>query len=420
MGQPPPSVSRRLREKLGDVASLMHGNFLVITLCTSFVLPWTRIFSPYEPVYVILLGASAFIIGAFFAATHLIRVVTVIPGGYLCDIYGRRRIVVIGNSLTAAIRFLVALSTRWELYLAARLILAMSSFWNIAESTLLVDSMEVRKRGLSFSIYWAITQLAGLFSPYIGGLILEVQDVEGLRMILFLIATADAVKALLYARFLEETLKPVKTDRRSLNLDSLLTPFTETLKTLKTLSKPLVGFCILSVVNGFAWMMIMPFVVLYALDVISLSPAEWGLISTIETAVVLLFRIPGGVLADRFSKRTMLLLASICDLAYFIVFIYSRSFLQLLLATIARRVIVTLTDPAWPALQADLIPKRQRGRVFSLLNVLEAPFGFAGSIIGGYLFDLDPALPFWLFIPFQAVGFLTLYWFIREPQEPEE
>jgi len=404
-----------MRRGIKEVLSLFHGNFTVITICTLITFPWIRAFYPYESVYLKALGASSFIIGLLSAINRLIGVITTIPGGYFADIYGRRRVIIIGSSMTAMARFLIALSLDWKSYFISSLILSITSFWSVAESTILVDSIRVGKRGLGFAIYWATMQIAGLFSPYIGGLILETRGAKGLRYTLFLIAVADTVKTMVYARYLKETLR--RRENEKFEIGSLFTSFINTFRTLKSLSRPIKGFCILSVINGYAWAMIMPFIVLYALEVISLSPVEWGIISTTETAVILLFRIPGGIVADRYNRKALLLIATLADLSYFIVFILSRSFLQVLIAIIARRIIVTLAEPAWSALQADLVPKEQRGRVFSLLNILSAIPGSIGSIVGGYLFDLNPALPFYAFLPFNIIAFLILYLYIEEPRK---
>ena len=159
--------------------------------------------------------------------------------------------------------------------------------------------------------------------------------------------------------------------------------------------------------------MMIPSIVLYVLDAISLSPKEWGLISTIETITILASRVPGGIITDRYNKRLPLLIESLWNLGYFITFIFFKSFLQLLTIAILRRIVITLIDPAWPTLQIKLIPKEQRGRIFSILNVLVSISGFIGSMVGGYLFDIDPSFPFWLFISFNVMEFLVLYFFIR-------
>ncbi|MEM3040632.1 MAG: MFS transporter [Nitrososphaerota archaeon] len=410
---------KRRKERLRGMFALMRGNFLVVTLCTSCFLPLTHIFSPYESVYLRALGASSLIIGTYSAVSHLIGQLTSVPGGYLCDKYGRRKIIVIGNYLAAFIRLFVAFSTDWYSYFAARLALSVASFWAIAENVILIDSMNVENRGMSFSIFWFVTQAAGLASPYIGGWLLENRQAEGLRLVLFLIAAADAIKASVYTRFLKETLRPVKEEKR-FSILSILNPLAETFKTLKWVPRSLLGFCALSIINGFSWAMISPFITLYAFDVILLSPTAWGLIHTIEIGVILILRIPGGWVTDRYSKRKLILISSVANLGFFIAFIFSRSFLQVLLAIIAKRTILTLTDPAWPALQADLTPREHRGKVSSLLTVLGAPFGFAGAIVGGYLYGLLPVLLFWAFIPFNILAFLVTFLFVHEPKKPAE
>jgi len=412
-------LRRIVKENFRDMLALMHGNFLVVTLCTSFFLPWTRIFSPYESIYVRSLGASSLILGTYFAVNHLIGSIAGIPGGYLCDTYGRRKIIVVGNSLAAIIRFFVALSTDWQSYFVTRLLLSLASFWTIAESTILIDSMKVEKRGVSFSVFWIITQLGGLASPYIGGWILESNQAEGLRLILLLIGVADCVKAMVYTAFLRETLMPAQ-KKSDLGIRSLFNPFIESFKTLKWMPRSLLGFSALSVINGFSWAMIGPFISLYAFDIILLSPVEWGLIHAIEMGVILSLRIPGGWLTDRYRKRRLLLVSSLGDLVFFLAFIFSRNFIHVLSAIIAKRVINTLTDPVWPALQADLIPREQRGKVSSLLSVIGAPFGFVGSIVGGYLYGMVPVLLFWVFILFHILSTLTIYQFIHEPEKPEK
>jgi len=272
---------------------------------------------------------------------------------------------------------------------------------------------------MSFSVFWIITQVAGLASPYIGGWLLENRQAEGLRLVLFLIAAADGIKAAIYTRFLKETLKPVK-EKRRFSILSIFNPLVETFKTLKWIPRSLLGFCALSAINGFSWAMISPFITLYAFDVILLSPVEWGLIHTIEMGVILFLRIPGGWITDRYSKRQLILISSIGNLGFFIAFIFSRSFLHVLLAIVAKRAILTLTDPAWPTLQADLTPREQRGKVSSLLTVLGAPFGFAGAIVGGYLYGLLPVLLFWAFVPFNILAFFVTYLFVHEPKKPAE
>ena len=411
-------LKKEVRDSFRDILALMQGNFLVVTLGFSWVMAWLRIFYPYESVYLRSLGASSIIIGTYFGANNLIGAVARIPGGYLCDTYGRRKIIVVGNYLTAVIWILIALAPSWQHYIAAQFLLSVGTFWAVAENTILADSMIVEKRGLGFSLFWTVTQLAGLASPYIGGLAFETYQADGLRWVLFLVGVADGVKAVVYTKFLKETL--VSSEKKNgLSLRSLIDPFIETFRTLKWMPRALLGFCAMEALFGLAWSMVGPFFTLYALDVISLTPAQWGLLSTIEIGVGLCLRLPGGRLVDRYSKRWLLLALLAAEAPGFIVFIYSRSYLHLILLWVAWSAVEALTGPAWNALQIDLTPREQRGKVSSLIGILGSSFGLFGSIAGGYLYGLDPALPFWIYVPIAILATVVAYQAVHEPEKPE-
>ena len=409
-------LKKEVRDSFRDMLALMRGNFLVVTLGFSWVMSWMQIFNSYESVYVRSLGASSFIIGTYFGVNGLIRAVARIPGGYLCDTYGRRKMIVVGNYLSAFIWILVALAPSWQFYLVAQFLLSVGTFWIVAENTILADSMTVEKRGLGFSLFWTVTQLAGLASPYIGGLVFERYHADGLRWVLILIGAADCAKAVVYTKFLKETL--VSTGSKDPSLRSIIDSFMETFKTLKWMPHALLGFCAMEVLFGFAWSMVGPFFTLYALDVISLTPVEWGLLSTIEMGVNLCLRVPGGRLADRYSKRWLLLVLLAAEAPGFIVFIYSRSYLHLVLLWVAWSAIEALTDPSWDALRTDLTPKEKRGKVSSLLGIFGSFFGVFGSIAGGYLYGLDPVLPFWGYVPLAVLATVVAFQVIHEPENP--
>lgn len=408
---------KEARDTFRDMLALMRGNFLVVTLCSSWISFWVRIFRPYQSVYMRSLGASSLMIGTYFAANGLIRAVAGIPGGYLCDTYGRRKVIVVGNYLTAIVWIFIALTPSWQSYFTAQILLSLVSFWTIAENMILVDSMIVEKRGFGLSVFWTITSL-DLASPYIGGWILHSHQ-DGLRLVLLLIGAANGVKAVIYTKFLKETLVS-RMKKQSLSFRSLIDPFIETFKTLKWMPRPLLGFCAREALHGFAWSMIGPFFILYAFDVISVTPVEWGLISTIVSLTSLCLHLIGGRLADRYSKRWLLLVYHFSDVPAVMAFIYSRSYLYVLLLDVAWNAIGTLTSPAVGALQTDLTPRAQRGKVSSLLGILGTSFGFFGYITGGYLYGLIPALPFWVYVPLIILETVVAYQTIYEPEKPEK
>ena len=146
----------------------------------------------------------------------------------------------------------------------AQFLLSIVCFWTVAEHTIMVDSVEVENRGLGFSLFWTIVQLAGVASPYIGGWVLGNHQTDGLRFVLFLIGLADLVKALAYTRLLKETLVTPRKKQR-LSCRTLISSFTETFGTLGLIPRSLLGFCVVEALFGFSWSLVAPFFILYAL-----------------------------------------------------------------------------------------------------------------------------------------------------------
>jgi len=347
-----------------------------------------------------------------------------IPGGYICDTYGRRKIIVVGNYVTALVWFIIALAPNWQFYFAATVLLSLATFWTVAEGVILMDSMPIGKRGLGYALLNTIGGLTGLASPYIGGWIFETYHAPAMRFVLFSVAAADVIKAMLYTRWLKETLEP-SGERKSvaLGLKSILgltaRSFAEIFRTLKWLPRALMGFCALNALYSFAWYLVGTFFIFYAMDVVSLTAVEWGLISMMQLGIGLCLRFPGGRLADRYSKRLAILVSCGVEVPFFIGFIYSRSYIHVLAVLVSGTAIQTLTGPAWNALQVDLTPREMRGKVSSLFRVLGAFFGLFGSILGGYLYTLNPALPFWVYVFFAVAGTSITFMIIHEPEKPE-
>lgn len=405
----------------------MRGNFLVLTLGVSFWWVFGKIFLPYESPYMSALGAEDPIIGAYFAVNGLVGATVGILGGYICDTRGRRKIVVSGNYATALLWFVVALAPNWQAYFAAKVLLSIVAFWTVAETVILMDTMPARKRGLGYGVFNTMWNLASLASPAIGGLIFDEYNVAGMRLVLLSISAADAVKAVLYTRWLRETLEP-KGEKKSvvLSLEGALRLtarlFVEAYRTLKWLPLSLLAMCVLNVLYAFAWSLVGPFMALYAMrDVILLTGAQWGLISTIQIGISLFLRFLGGRLVDRYGKRRALLVSLLVDVPFFLAFIYSRSYLQVLAAFAFSTIVGTLTETAWRALQIDLTPQEKRGKVSSLFGILGGFSGFFGALLGGYLYYLGPALalPFWLYVYIAVFGVAIAFMFIREPEKPE-
>lgn len=413
---------------LRDAAALMRGNFLVLALGVSLWWVFGNMFLPYESLYMRALGATDMIVGVYFGVNELVGAAVGLLGGYMCDTHGRRKIMVVGNYATALLWFIVALAPSWQAYVVAKLLLSVVAFWNVAETVILMDSMPTEKRGLGYAVFNTMWNLASCASPAIGGWIFGKYDVAGMKLVLMSISAADTVKAVLYTRWLRETLE-MRKDKKDVTfslggaLRLIANSFVEAYRTLKWLPRPLLAMCVLSILGTFASIAASPFMSFYATDdVIHLNKAQWGLITTIQIAIGLLLRFPGGRLVDRYDKRRTILIAWLADIPFFLGFIYSRGYLQVLATFVFSTAVGALTETASRSLAIDLTPQERRGKVSSLFRILGAFSGFFGALLGGYLYGLNPALalPFWLYIGIAVFGVAIAFMFIREPEKPEK
>jgi MFS family permease len=209
----------------------------------------------------------------------------------------------------------------------------------------------------------------------------------------------------------------------------------ETLRTLPRSLKALAAVIILAFVsNAIAG----PFWVVYADTVIGFSSAEWGLILLLETAVRILAFIPAGILVDRYGRTRFLLLSLLLTLASVPFFIWSTTFAQVLLVRFAVAVATAFFMPACSALMADMVPRKNRGRVMAALGrgtvMIGAASGGTGgpgvgflvtlplmitSLLGGYVYAYNAAYPWYFVGAATALSILLCMAFVRDPRVAE-
>lgn len=409
-------MDRRIYGLLGDVRVLWKGNFLVVTMCLSWAGFWNGMFFPFASVYLRFLGGSSFIIGAASATMLLVMSFVQIPGGYVCDKLGRRRILIVGNCATAVAWLVLALAYNWETYFVAMVLLALSTFGIVAESVIIMDSVPVEKRGMGFAVHGTITALAHLISPSIGGYVLENYGILGMKTILVLIGIADIVKLLAYKRWLRESLEPRRIGTVGLRgfWNVVSNSIAGTSSTIRRMLRSVIGFLIVYAIYHFVTHLVEPFWALYAIDVISLTTSQWGLITTILLGIYVCLCIPGGGLIDRYGKKPVLLAFFGANVPIISCFIYSRGYFQTLAVLGLGQTIAAISSPSWGALQADLAPKERRGQILAFFRITGALSGFSSSLIAGYLYGLNPATPFWFYVLFAAIGAFVTYLTIHE------
>jgi len=197
-------------------------------------------------------------------------------------------------------------------------------------------------------------------------------------------------------------------------------------------------------VNGVA----SPFWVVYAVEELGLSATSWGLILMLETAARSLVFIPIGLIVDRWGRTRSLLAALFLALIFYPLFIFAdhpllldwglTAFSIALIIRLVASICIATTITSCTALMADLVPRETRGRVMAALGQGGVMLGAAGggtggpatgfmvtiplmisSLLGGYLYKLDPVYPWYFIAGSMLIALLLLVCFVRDPQRAE-
>jgi len=111
-----------------------------------------------------------------------------------------------------------------------------------------------------------------------------------------------------------------------------------------------------------------------------------GLLSMIQSAEQVLFQLPGGVIADKFGRKRIIVLGTSLRLIPPIVYLLATSWEHVLPAVIINAT-GSLYMPAFNAMIADSLPSRQRGTGYGAYQMITSLPGIFMPALGGFVLD---------------------------------
>ncbi len=396
----------------------LRGNIAVFSL-TDFVGNFCRsMVFPYASLYILALGGDATQVGLVNAVAPLAGLLVFPIGGYLADHASRVKLLVLSQVAAGVIGLIYVFAPSWEAIAAAGLLMGFMAIQFPAYSALIADSLEPGERGKGIAVMNTITSSLAIFGPFVAGVAIDVYGASlGMRILYAAMVGANFVGAAVQARLLREAPRPSRKGIHFADLPTILRQsyagIPAMLRRFPTSLRALAGVIVLSfVANAVAG----PFWVVYAVEQIRLSPVDWGLILLVESAVKLFTFMPAGVLVDRWGRAASLVAALCLSLVALPLFVVATSFVAVLVIRVVAAVAFTIAIPACMALMADLVPRETRGRVMAAIGQGGIMIGSTGggtggpgvgylttvpiivcSLLGGYLYSLNPAYP-WLFV----------------------
>ncbi|MEK6287388.1 MAG: MFS transporter [Acidobacteriota bacterium] len=370
----------RLRDALG-----LERNVVVMSLAVFLLGAGEELWKSFLPKYLEVLGASAAVIGLFGTARDFLDAIYQYPGGAISDRIGSRRALVLFAGLAAAGYLIYALSPSWPFVFAGLVFsMAWASMASPAMFAMIAERLPRERRAMGFTVQAILKRLPVMLSPAIGGLLIaKLGLLRGIRTSL-LITAALALTAIFAQRRLYNV-RVAAAEVRSINLLAQFRALHHALKRL------LISDIFIRTCEG----MVSVFVVLYATNVIGVTSVQFGVLVGIQMATSIAAYLPAAKLADRYGRKPFVVATFICFSIFPLAVALSQSFAALVAAFVIGG-LRELGEPARKAMIVDLADPTRRGRTVGLYYLTRSLSITPASVIGGFLWKIDPTIPFFV------------------------
>jgi len=402
--------------------SFVRGNYAVLLTSWIIVDFASELPAAYFSLYVLGLGATETILGVVGLSQFLALASLQFPGGYLADKYGRKWLISTMTFGVALSFILYAIAPSWPVVLIGVVLMSIfNSVYQPALTAMVSDSLPPERRGMGFSITMLISSASTTPSPVVAALLrARFGLIDGMRIAYGIVVVLFLFAAFFRFFFLKETI--VNASKPSLKeiLQSYPTALRKSVSVWKELPRSLVYlFLSFSVmIIGFSSTFLLTAV--YATKVLLIDEVVWALVVAAIPVTTIILAIPVGKLVDKI-KRKIPILASILMFGLSMwLFVYGdleRVIASLILLGTGQVMLMA----SFQALQTDLTPKEQRGKVSGFINFVTFIIMAAGSFVGGYLYEhVSPQAPFLIATATVLPAFALTLLLVREPERREE
>jgi len=402
--------------------SFIRGNYAVLVLSWILIDFAMELPATYYSLYVLKLGATETILGMIGLFSFLALASMQFPGGYLADKFGRKWIITTMTFGVGLSFIFYAIAPSWHFILIGAVIMSLfNSTYQPALMAMISDSVPSERRGMGFGLVMLITSASTTPGPFVAGLLYsQFGLIQGMRIGYGIVVALFLTAAVLRVLRLEETLTNARKPSLVELLQSYPTALKESFNVWKTIPSSMFYLFLSLVIVTFGFATVQLYLVIYAVEELLIGEAIWPLILTALFVTMIVLAIPMGKIVDKFNRKLPLLAAYVIFGASMWLFV-NGDMLKLFISLVLVGVGQVMMNSAFSALQADLTPKAQRGKVNGFTNFVNFLLMAFGNLLGGLLYEhVSPQLPFFIATVSVLPSFILTFALVHEPEKKEE
>jgi len=390
------SARRRIADALG-----LERNIVAVSVAMFLLALGENLWKRFMPKYLEALGAPVTAIGFFGTCEDFLDGVYQYPGGWIADRYGRRHALRMFVALAAFGYVLYGLAPVWPVALLGLLfVMAWSSMASPTLFAVVGDALPKKRRALGFTAQSVLRRVPIAVAPSLGGFVIAAFGVRGgVRLGLAVTVVLAAVALAVVSRInIPVIADPVPTDIVGV-WRSLPTP----LRWLLT-SDIFIRTC-----EG----LVDVFLVLYAINVIGINAPAYGVLVAVQMTTAIVSYFPAARLADRVGRKPFVIATFVAFALFPVAVVLAWNFATLVGAFVVGG-LREIGEPARKALIVDLAQPSLRARSVGIYYLVRSLTIAPAAFVGGLLWNVTPALPFWVAGAIGGGGVLVFAWTVEE------
>jgi len=330
----------------------------------------TNLISPLWPIYIRSLGASMTELGFVFGLSNAVGALLQVPSGLLSDRYGRRKLHAVGTLMAVFPPILYTFARDWsELIPWVLLSGAAIGLYAPLRFSIVADQTTAGQRAKAYSWVNVAFLIGPTIGPSLGGLIADLYGLEA-SFLTTAILLAAGFALTLAIRETRGVSGASHLGSRGLSLWSRLA------------SVPLLAVFAVNAIQGVAIGLFSPVTPIFVTTRFPVDLTFVGLLYAVGFGLSsLLGQLPGASLADRWNRRSLILMSILGSAPFFALFSSSGTLFELMLYMSLANGILSLSWPALQALTIDVTSPESWGFV----NGLTASGFWAGMTVGSTL-----------------------------------